>query len=218
MTELEKLEQDVDQAISQNDIIELRAELNEIVEESSAEVAKIPLRKRILPLTAAAAVILLLISSGIFMFSDNGFMNSDSVKYSFDKFVGPGEARGAEATQERAVQYAYSAYLDGRYEEAVRHYNVIEDHQEDNPDTWIYQGLSLYEIEQTKKAKAYFKKVLYNGDNAYLEEAEWYLIGCLLREGEVIEASARLNRILALQQHDHQVEASKLLKKIKRMN
>ncbi len=103
------------------------------------------------------------------------------------------------------------------YKHALEFYNVLEDYQDDTPDTWFYQGISYLRTKDAENAQKYFNRILIHDDNSYVESAEWYLIACLLERKEVTQAQARLNKILIDPEHDHYLDAVSIMKKVRRM-
>jgi len=217
LVDRELLESEVDQAIIESDVMSLRSQIKVIAEELMPAVKAIPLRTKVSRVIAAAAMIAILVSSGLFMSQRMGTENW--LDQNMDKLgienVGPGAARGEDDVTDKKILLAYENFLEEDYREALAIYAFVENDNDDSPQTWIYQGISHYELGEFENASNYFKRVIDNNDNSHMESADWYQIKCLIRQKKRAEAKARLNRILVLDQHDYKESARILIKKLK---
>ncbi len=108
MTEKQWLEREVEQAIAQEDIMELRGKIGDLLVKVPDKKSQ-PLKRRIILTTvAAAAILVLFITSGIFNQASNvgWFTNEHQFNRSFEHFQGPGDARGVGTEDARINQYA----------------------------------------------------------------------------------------------------------------
>lgn len=214
----ELFESEIDKAIMESDVMSFRSHVKEIAEEFEPSVKVIPLRTKVSRAIAAAAVIIILTSSGIFMSQRMGTENW--IDNSMDKLslenVGPGVPRGDDDVTDKLITMAYKNYLEEDLHEALDIYDLVEDKNIDSPHTWIYQGIANYKIGEFEAAYDYFKKVIEDNDNTHIEKAQWYQIKCLVRQEKRADAEGRLNRIIVLDQHDYKESATTLLKKLKK--
>ncbi|MBT3243922.1 MAG: tetratricopeptide repeat protein [Bacteroidetes bacterium] len=217
-SEQTQLEKEIDQAISESNVIDFRIKTSQIANEVQPSVKTVSLQSKLVQIASIAAVILILVGSGIIFGPDKSNADRLLKGSSFD-FAGPGDPRGATAeTRSFQLQSAYQEYQSGDYKTAAKLYNFIEGAGLGVPESWMYYGISLYETERLDEAEKYFSKVLINDDNCYDEVAEWYLIGCLVKKNEIQEAQARLNKIvIQAGKHNYKDQAAKLLKQIRRM-
>lgn len=215
--ERELLENAVDQAIMESDVINLRSRITAIGNELVPNTKVIPLRAKVSRVVAAAAVLLILVSSGLFMgqrIGPESWLDRNLDKIGAEE-VGPGPARGVDDVTDPMITIAYKDFLNKEYNHALEIYGVVELDGKDVPSTWIYQGIANYELGNYSKASEYFMKVIGNDDNTHIEAAEWNLAKCFIREKKINEAKDLLNSILALDQHDYLSESKKLIKKLK---
>lgn len=214
----ELLESEIDKAISESDVMSFRSHVKEVAEEFEPSVKVIPLRTKVNRAIAAAAVIIILTSSGLFMSQRMGTENwiDNSMDKLSEENVGPGAPRGNDDVTDRMIILAYKNYLEEDFQESLDLYDLVERGNIDGPQTWIYQGIANYKTGKFEVAYDYFKKVIEDNDNTHIEKAEWYQIKCLVRQEKRAEAEGKLNRIIVLDQHDYKESATTLLKKLKK--
>ena len=81
--------------------------------------------------------------------------------------------------------------------------------------SYLYSGISYFEIEKYKEAGQSFQKVIEHDDNLYIEQAEWYIGFVYLMRDEKDKARKQFQKIADSQGY-YQDEAEKILKRIKR--
>jgi len=218
LDERKLLDSEIDKAIMDSDVMNLRGKLAEIADEFEPSVKINPIRAKARSIIAAAAVIAILVSSGLFMSQRMGteyWINNGMDKLGLEN-VGPGVPRGDDDKTDKMIAAAYKNFIEEDYREALTIYGFVEDRDIDGPQTWIYQGIANYYLGEYETAYDYLGKVIKNDDNTHIEKADWFQIKCLIRQKKRVEAEARLNRILVLDQHDFKDDAKKILKKLKK--
>lgn len=218
MNEKLVLEGEIDTAIQETDVIQLRSQIRKLADELSPATKKlIPLQTRVNRVVAAAAMIVILVSSGLFV---GNRVSSDAwIARNLDKKIdgieSPSIPRGADENSDEKVRTANERFLEGDFKNALTIYQFVENEGNGRPYTWVYQGIANYELKNYELAKAYLNKVLADDDNSLIEMAEWYKVKCLVREDKTDEAKALLNKILSVEQHDYKVDAEALNRRLK---
>ncbi len=220
LTDEEVLDEEIDKAIAQADVMELRQKLDRISKEMAPETKVVPMITKVKRVVAVAAVILLVASSGLII---NNLTDTDRfVDHEFEKFImemaDPGMARGGAddlVDSRMAVTKGFQKFNEGDYINAIDFYKVAEPQAEDKIDVWSKIGQSYYMLEQYEDAIPYFQKVIQDNDNALLEKSEIMMMHCLWkldRKDEVIE---RLQAILSQEDnHDFKTKTREILDRL----
>ena len=167
LAELDLLDIEIDQAIMESDVMKLRSEIRAVGDEIAPLVKVIPLQTKINRVIAAAAIVIILISSGLFVGQRSGadnWMDRNLDKLGVES-TGPGASRGVDDETDEKIRHAYAKFLEQDYQEALTVYGFVENEYNDGPHTWIYQGIANYELREIEKASNYFLKVLEDDDN-----------------------------------------------------
>ena len=71
-------------------------------------------------------------------------------------------------------------YNKGNYEMSIKTFSL----DSSNMLGYLYSGLSYMELRNYKKAIEYFKYIIDNNDNLFIDQADWYMALCYLRIDE----------------------------------
>lgn len=222
LSDEEALSRELDQAIMESDVMEFRSKLSKLSKEfiPSKTGRRVALQQPFVRAIAAAAVVILLVGSGLFINHQTGvdqWLDRDMRALTTDQ-NGPGPARGAELDTDANpwVDFAYKQYLNEEYGDAADAFKIINaEHGEAAAHIWIYLAKSLYMSHNYPEALRFFEQVHEDDNNVYLEEAEWFIAKCLVQLKRFDEARNKLEPIIQSDKHDHKADAVKLYKKIK---
>lgn len=200
------LRKNVNEAIGEKDIFSLRDKLNSARKSSeSTEVKSIIPDKSIQIFNnwkriVAAAVILLGIS-GIYNVVFNSIDNTYNSYYISPKQSTERSAVIAESITSDELNYLNEAnyfYNSGNYEKAIEYYDLALNNKDKEGDfvSHFYKGASLQNISRFNEAIPEYNKVIKQGDNLYLEEAEWNKSLCYLKIGNKDLAKHQLEAII----------------------
>ncbi len=192
-----KLRRQINETIGEADIRELRAELNrakELAEESKTRrlIPTVSFKLNSLMRTSVAVVVLLVAVGGVF---SSGYF---SVQNTYDKFFRLPEwsAERSVSTNVTLLQKAQHAFASGKYSEVVKLLDENDELTSNNPVFRFYAGASWQKMGKLKQAIADYSEVIKNGNNLFVEEAEWYRSLCYMRLGKKIEAEQELLAII----------------------
>jgi len=212
------LYKEVDEAISDTEVLDFRAQLNDLREETrNSEKGRKVLRFTRPWHYAASAALALLIAIGLAMVLGRPLSNSDL----FMKYMKPYElvltnrSIDNEATK-LLMSKAEAAYLDGDFEEAIGWFNEVLEISADKVEADFYKGISNMELNRYVNASKSFTRVIEHNDNLFIQQAEWYLAGCLLAMDETERARRQLAMIASSANHYYKDDAAKILKRMKR--
>jgi tetratricopeptide (TPR) repeat protein len=79
-----------------------------------------------------------------------------------------------------------------------------------------YSGISNIELKNYPKAIGMFEAIIQNGDNLYIENAQWYLGLTQLVAGNVDQANKLFESIASTPDHYYSKDAKSILEKIKK--
>ena len=96
----------------------------------------------------------------------------------------------------RAFQTAMRAYLEGRYQEAIRGLRAAVMQDPTAREAWFYLGASHLLLGETEPAIEALHRVV-DDPNPFAEEARFYLVKALIGAGRLEEAREQLDRLAA---------------------
>lgn len=212
------LYREVDEAISDTEILDLRAQLDEIHEELSPQIEK---RTR----KSSGKVLRYAVAASIAVIISLGTYSLFFKKASNDKIVGqfykPYDVTLVNRSQNTDItpmmREALFLYENGEYREAITVFEEIIETNEKMTASLLYSGISFMEIEEYLKARNSFQEVIDHNDNLYIEQAEWYLGMVFLLTDEKDKAKSQFEKIRKAE-GIYQDEAAKILKKIRKTN
>jgi tetratricopeptide (TPR) repeat protein len=212
-----KLYREVDQAIREQDVLELRNQLDFVhnsLDEAIRNPKKVPRYRKVLSY-AAIASLAVLISVGVMYKLQNKKLGNVEI---FEKYYEPYEItmvyRSGEAPREKLMAEARQYYDVGRYQEAIVLFEKLLDLNPDDMETNLYSGISYLEIEKYSDADKSFNKIISHNDNLFIEQAEWYLGFCYLMTGNTEVARSHFDKI-AQSKSSYKNKALVIAKRIK---
>ncbi len=210
-----ELYREVDEALADTEVLELRAQLDELHEELTPQLERITKKpaKRVLRYAVAASVAVVMSLGTYSLFfkkvSDNRIVSQFYKPYDVTLVN-----RSANSNLDATLRSALLKYENREYNEAI---GLFQKALEINPKmiaSNLYTGISYFEIQKYHEADQSLSKVIEQNDNLYIEQAEWYLGFCYLRLGEQEKAYEQFAS-LAGHRGFYQKEAKKILRRIK---
>lgn len=210
-----ELRKQVNDSILEKDIFELREKLQSARE--SSEVKKV---KMLIPETknrqikfwrrSVAVLIVLLGLAGVLA---NGLI---SVSRTYDNYFeapswSPERSLNSDLT---LFQVANRAYLNSDYEKVVQTLNKITTSDKKNPVVDFYKAASLQKMNKYAEAIEAYTRVIEDGDNLFIEEAEWFRSLCYLRTGEKKKAELELLAVIEKKNH-YENQAKAVIRRLK---
>jgi tetratricopeptide (TPR) repeat protein len=212
------LYKEVDEAIADTEVLDFRAQLTDLREETR----RTETGKRVFQFTrpwhyAASAALALLVAIGLATVLGRPLSNNDL----FAKYMKPYELvltnRSVDSeTTTFLMNKAQEHYLNSEFEAAITYFDEVLEFNSNMMEADFYMGMSHLEIEQHKEASKSFTRVIKHDDNLYIQKAEWYLAGCLLAMEETDQARRKLASIASTSSHYYSDDAAKILKRMKR--
>ncbi len=212
-----KLRKETNEAIKEEDIIQFRDQVNNMLAENPVTQYSAPAntlkRSMIKKVVAAASFIFIIGIGSMTLYINNQAIDNQSI---YDKYYEPYEAtitfRSADTEINNLLTKALEQYKAQNYSEALTLFKTVLDKKEDIAAS-LYSGISYMEIEKFKKANQSFKEVIDDGQNLFVEQAKWYMSMCYLKMDKSNKASSLL-RELACESTFYKKDARNILRKI----
>lgn len=212
-----RLYREVDNAIREQDVMDLRDQLDVIhnsIGDPSAEPARQSRYRKVLSYAAIASLAILL-SLGVLLKVQHNKLTNDQI---FEKHYEPYEVtmiyRSAESDYQKALSQAMTRYEAKDYIGAIELFENILAKDPADMASSLYSGISYMETEQYSKADTKFRKIINHNDNLFVEQAEWYLGFCYLHTGQNLEAREQFKEIAA-SDGSYSKKAKKIMRSIK---
>lgn len=210
------LYREVDQAIADTEVLDLRAQLDEIHEELSPQLEKLTRKspKRVLRY-AVAASIAVVISLGTYSLFFKKVDNNKIVSEFYKPYDVTLVNRSSNDHILPLMREALYKYDNEEYREAVSLFREILEVKPEMTASYLYSGISYMELKEYVNAEKSFIAVIEHDDNLYIEQAEWYLGMVYLLTDELEKAKVQFLKI-KLDDGYYKDEATRILKKLKR--
>jgi hypothetical protein len=207
---------EVDKAINESDIMALRASLQNISQEQrDQDDEKLgivsPKRKSLFWYAAASVIVLMVVFTSLMR--SKTYSNLQLYASYYQPYKG-GESvsRSAEGTS-NSLNIALREINQGEYQEALISLNQASTTDRDAVSINFYKGVSYQELGEYTHAISSFTEVVKHGDNLLVEQSEWYIGLCYLRNDERQKALSQFKSI-ASRKGFYGKQSSKLLKQL----
>ena len=200
----------LNEAITENDVMDLRDNLNSITSEESL----FKHSKKIRIYSAVAAVAAVLIAVSIIFFSNDPFNKEDLYDQYYSKYPSIVNARSfVDSEEEKIFLQSFESYENGEFEKAIRQMRQLLQKDESNNLLLFYLAISELEQGQLTDSEKHLKQLIANSNHIFLEQAHWYLALNYLKQNKTEDSKIVLNLIINQKFSMHQ-EAESLLRKI----
>ncbi|MDD4645787.1 MAG: hypothetical protein PHY99_07345 [Bacteroidales bacterium] len=208
------LSHDIDRAIMQEDIMSLRATLNDLGDGMVNSKKKISLPKRTFAIsTAIAAVFVLLFAGSLILNQNSGSIGSErSFNKYFQSYDGIGNKRGPSEVGNRIVELGIQKYNKGEYANALELFEACISDDNKTETVLLYAGSSALLTGNPGKALGYFSN--WDENSPIFEQVQWYTAGCYLKQKDMEKTKAILKKISEDPENTYYNEAIELIKKI----
>ena len=207
----------IDLALQENDIMQLRTNLQNIASKISNEkltersfTGNIKARKVVFA-TVAASLILLLGITGLLSRQSS---QSQIYQNFYNKYETTGIVRSANLTTDLTLSAALQKFDNQDYDTALNLFSQVISRDQNNMVGHFYSGASLQETGKYNNAIKEFQTVIIDNDNLFVEQAQWYIGLCYLQTNENKKAYKQFKK-LAKNEGFYQQKAQAILNKMK---
>lgn len=192
------LVRNIDKALQETDIMQLRASLHNIAhrnrneKQSERSIAfKLNSHRRLAASVVAASLILLLSITGLSRY------NSEKNVYQkfYSKYEANGISRSSDAMANKTLAAAMQKFNNQDYESAINLLQQVIAADKNNAVGHFYAGASLQEVGKYPDAIKEYQAVVVQKDNLFIEQAEWYIGLCYLQTNENKKAIKQFKKI-----------------------
>ena len=216
-TELE-LVKEIDKAVQETEVMELRDKLNSISKEVNREVkqkrsfaAKIS-TSRIAVATIAASLVMIMSIAGLI---SRNSTSSDAELYTqfYQPYETTGIFRSGDALIDSKLSNALHEFNEQDYPAAINLFSEVLEIDKNNPVSNFYSGIAYQETGQTNQALRSYQNVINDRDNLFIEQAQWYIGLCYLQDENRKKAYNQFQKIAASESYYHE-KAIAILRKM----
>lgn len=210
-----KLRNQINESIAEFDIFNLRKELTAAKE--SADIKKINMiipetkseKWRFLRRSVAVLVILL----GIAGVLRNSFVSTENTYEHY--FVTPAWSPERSVSNEiTLLQKANIAYVNAEYSKVVKILDELSSTGNESAVFDFYKAASFQEMNKYNEAILEYTRVINQGDNLFIEEAEWYRSLCYLKLKNYEKSRTELLAVIERKGH-YQNDAKAIMRRLK---
>lgn len=206
------LRQNINSALMNHEVIQLRSKLSAIgKKKAEEEAAKKPRKNRNL---TRAAIFTGLILCGSLALLNTRNMTTEEV---FERYYKTYDVTTPLRSLQDAGNSDYSTALEyfniRDYQNAAYFFSKVLSNDPRHMESVMMTGISKFEEENYPDASVSFTKVIDNKDNLFFEDAQWYLALCYLKTGEKDKA---VNSLSVIRQSEsiYNRNARKILRQI----
>jgi tetratricopeptide (TPR) repeat protein len=210
-----KLYREVDSAIREQDVMDLRDQLDVIhnsIGDPTTEPGQHSRIRKVLSYGAIASLAIL-ISFGIMLKVQHKKLTNEQI---YQRHYEPYEVtlvyRSGET--QSLLNLAQTKYDARDYDGAIKIYEQILSNKPEDMVANLYSGISYFEEKQYSKAENRFETIIDHNDNLFIEQAEWYLGFCYLQTGRNDMARAHFKEI-SKGDGSYSKKAKKIMRSIK---
>ncbi len=206
--------QEVDVALEEKAIMQLRSALEEIGENTRKEnqrAIRMPLSK--LAISTVAASLIILLGIGGLLTQQTTSEKNLYTKY-YQPYQGAGTIRSDNTTLDQTLTVALQKFNAQEYESALGLFQTVIANDTDNPVGHFYAGVSYQETGRFIEAIEEYSVVVKNRDNLFVEQAEWYIGLCYLQTQDRKRAYRQME-LIAKSDSYYKPKAEAILRKIK---
>ncbi|HZK61170.1 MAG TPA: hypothetical protein VFC41_03785 [Anaerovoracaceae bacterium] len=204
-----------DEILKKQDIISLRNKLS-LIDSRKRREAELPVRnlKNLVFMKYAAVIAGLVLIGSITLFSGKNLSRDEIMNRYYKAYEASSSQRSIQFESNADFDLAMEFYNAHDYKKAAIYFSkVIENSPKDMQSILLY-GVSNFEDKKYPEAKQSFDKVISDGNNLFIETAEWYLALCYLNIDERKKAIKQL-RIINKEGGFYKDDAKRMIKTLK---
>lgn len=207
----------INEAVGEEDVMELRGKLKAAKEVSEVKKVKmlVPETKSELFRYVRNSVAILILLLGIGGILSNGLTSGDNIYKNY--YNSPSWTTERSVTSELSTwQNANLAYMRNDWNSVLNYLNQEKApvNSSEYAVAEFYKAASLQNLNKFKDAISEYTKVIKQGDNLFVQEAEWYRSLCYLKLGQREQAKQELLAVIE-RKGDFENDAKTVLRKLK---
>jgi len=195
------LHREVNQAVGETDVMDLRAKLKDISKEIEIQEEKSIIRinpeRRAVILRYSAVVALLVILGISALFRLNPMSSDELYSMFYEEYPKLGVSRSANTSEtDLLINKGITMLSEQNYEGALAVFKQVAESGNDNAQVHFYAGEIYSNLKEYSNAINEYKVVIDNKENTLVELAEYNIGLCFIAKGEIELAEDQMNRII----------------------
>jgi hypothetical protein len=190
----------IDRALQESDVMQLRSKLGTIARESASEkqterslsLSGRYINRRVILSSVAASLILLLGITGLL---SRQASQKDLYQKYYTAYQTTGINRSESLSADQTLTMAMQKYNNQEYESALGLLQEVISRDQNNMVGHFYRGVSLQQTGKYQNAIKEYETVIVDKDNLFVEQAEWYAGLCYLQTNENKKAYKQFKKI-----------------------
>ena len=204
---------DINEAIKEKDVIELRDKLEDIGD--SIDFTK----KKNFPIytysSVAAVLVLLIVLASKYFNPFNKMEHKEIYETYYQIYPSINENRSLNDSElDQNIFYAFNYYKENKYDKAVEYFRKVFEEDSTNVLCQFYLAISLIEEGEIDEAEEYMIDLTLKQNHLFWEQSHWYLALIYIKEGKTDTAKGFLNKIVD-EDMANKSEAKLILRSIK---
>jgi tetratricopeptide (TPR) repeat protein len=190
------LRKEIDNAVIEDDILNLRETLGDIINEKPTFSLKI--KKPFIYTSVAAVVVLLIMITNINILPEKKQENTELFQSYYSPYPTIMCFRSvADKTEIEEILYkAFSFYDEGKYEQASNCFSKVLNIDSKNYMSQFYLAICEIEKNNLQNANEYLNDLILKKDHVFLEQAYWYLALTQLKQNNFEDAESILEKVV----------------------
>jgi tetratricopeptide (TPR) repeat protein len=209
-----ELRKGINEAIQEDDVMELRDSLNQVMKKQSVFSNK---TRKIYWISsiAAAVVFLIVIASRIFFstVTENNLTLYDKYYETYPAIMSS-RSSSENAEENNDLYKAFASYEAKDYNQASLYFKRIAQQDSTNYLSRFYLGICKMECDKLNEAEEYLSELTLQKNHIYWEQAHWYLALVYVKKDKQSKAGEVFQKIVQ-QDMANQEEAKDILKSLK---
>jgi tetratricopeptide (TPR) repeat protein len=207
---LYQLHCDINKAIGEEDILEMRKNLKKIYLQNFSFERK-TFFNHWYKYAIAASVIIILGLGTLFFIINKSYTASEVYAMYYKPYEPINIVRSENVLQDDLTTKAMSAYAAEQYELSYKLFNQIIDEKQYDSLSFFYSALSAMELHKYNDAIIRFNSIIEQPKNIFTTQSQWYLGLCYLALGNTEKAKQTFNIIIATDGYNKEI-AKKIVK------
>lgn len=208
------LHTEINEAIMEEDIMDLRSKLKAIeIPSTTEEKRKMKFHGK-WRIAAASMILFIGIASVYYMLGNKSYTNEEIFIDYYKPYSIVINTRSSETNDSEKVIYrALKSYESKDFRSALSLFESVLEKDSMNLTSNFYSGISNIQIQEYPKANKNFTRVLEHKNNLFVEQSEWYLGICYLMTNEREKAKVSF-RSIAKGNSFYRTKAKEILNKL----
>ena len=184
------LRKEINEAISENDVMDLRNNLNEIIN-SKTKVRTIYRNPFVLS-SVAAVVIFLIVISGFYLFSNKTVNGTEMFNSYYSTYPTLTSFRSSvdQTYQEQLLNEAFNSYDDDKFSISSDYFQQILNTDKSNTMVQFYMALCEIELNNFDTSEILLNELVLKNNHIFWEQAHWYLALVYLKQNDIENAKS----------------------------